>query len=259
MSGDCYFELPAPNLGKYNGQGLQAFVVEMDRVGVALELIGCNDTVCKHNIAIVGRMIYLYNCLKKIDKTYSDGAAQKFALSIKAVIEYDLAGEVDYYFPDKCFNGVQRHVEQFLDQMKFQDDAGIEWQPEAKIHLLTTFRNNFEHFAGICTSAARAYETARHTESFETQQECLRNLIKAQNEKTNCTRDFLEYLLNFVCNTSTAGKLDYVETKAKGILRTLTAPDKTNVQSEEGLKIEMSKRYHAYAKAHGCQLCMLRD
>jgi hypothetical protein len=259
MSGDCDFELPAPNLGKHNGQGLQAFVVAMDRESVALALIGGNVIVCKRNIEIVGCMIYLYNCLKKIADTYSDDAARKFALSIKAVIEYDLAGEVDYYFPDNCFDGVQRHVERFLDQMNFQDDAGIEWQPEAKIHLLTTFRNNFEHFAGICKSAARKYETARHTESFETQHECFRNLIKAQIEKTNCTRDFLEYLLNFVCNTSMTEKLDYVETKAKGILRTLTEPDKKNVESEEGLKIEMSKCYHVYVQAHGCQLRMLRD
>lgn len=259
MAEDCDFELPAPNLGKHNGQGLQAFVVEMDRRSVALALIHCNVTVCNGNIEIVGCMIYLYNCLKKIADKYSDGAARRFALSIKAVIEYDLSGEVDYYFPDNCFYGVQGEVERFLDQMSFQDDAGIEWQPKVKFELLTIFRNNFEHFAGICTSAARKYETARHTESFETQQECLGKLIEAQIEKTNCTKHFLEYLLNFVCNTSITEKLDYVETKAKGILRTLTEPDKTNVESEEGLKIEMSRCYHAYVQAHRCQLGMLRD
>lgn len=257
MSEYCDFQLPEPNVGKHNDKGLQVFVVELDRMSCALAQIRGNDSVCKSNIETVGRMIYLYNCLNNIADRYSDRAAQQFALSVKAVIEHDLSGEVDYFFSDNCFYGVYRHVERFLDQMKFQPRAGIEWQPEVKFHLLKTFPNNFQHFAAICDAAVRNYETARHTESFETQHQCLCELIKAQINKMDCVRDFLEYLLNFVCNTHTAEKRNYVETTAKSILRTFTQLDKTKVESEQGLTTEISKRYNAYAEAHRAQLSML--
>jgi hypothetical protein len=253
MSGHCDFELPEPNLGKDNGQGLKSFVVAFDRSSCARAQIDGNNIVCKTNTETVGRMIYLYHCLQHIADANRDGAAKQFALSVKAVIEQDLSGEVDYHFCNNCFYGVYRDVEEFLDKTR------LEWHPGVKVDLVKTFRNNFEYYAAIFDSAAKDYETARHTESFATQHQRLLDVIKAQIKKMECATDFFEYLLNFVCNTHTSEKRSYVETRAKSILRTLTDTEKTTVKSTEELANEISKRYHAYAEAHRLQLSMLAE
>lgn len=254
MSGDCDFELPEPNLGEHNGQGLKAFVVELDRKSCALAQIDGINSVCKWNIKTVGRLIYLLHCLQKIADRNRDGAAKQLALRVKAVIEHDLSGKVDYYFCNNCFHGVQSNVEEFLDKT-----SSIEWHPEVKVHLVKTFRNNFEYYAAICDSAVKEYETSWYTESFATQHQCLLDLTKAQMQKMQCATDFFEYLLNFLCNTRTSEKRNYVQIKAKSILHALTGSEKTKVESMEELENEINKRYHAYAEAHRLQLSMLAD
>lgn len=257
MSGDCDFELdfelPEPNLGKHNGQGLKALVVKCDREICALTQIRGNHIVCEHSIMTVGRMIYLYHGLKNIADTKRDGAAKQFALRVEAVIKQDLSREVDYHFCDNCFYGVHSGVEEFLDKTR------IEWHPKVKVDLVNTFRENFEHYAHICKYAAKEYETAWLTDSFATQHQWLEDLVQAQIKKMQCATDFFEYLLNFVCNTDTSEKRSYVHTKAKSILRTLTDREETKVDSMEGLAHEISKCYCAYVEAHSLQLSMLTE
>jgi len=253
MSRDCDFELPEPNLGTYNGQGLKALVVECDTRICARTQIEGNDIVFEHNIKTLGRMIYLYHRLQNIADTKRDGAAKQFALRVEAVIKHDLSGEVDYHFCNNCFYGVHSGVEEFLDKTR------IEWHPKVKVDLVNTFQENFAHYARIFEGVAKQYETAWFTESLATQQQCLVDLVQAQIKKMQCATDFFEYLLNFVCNTDTLEKRSYVETNAKRILRRLTDTKKTKVESMEELANEISKRYGAYVEAHSLQLSMLKE
>ena len=258
MSTYLHFELAEPNLGNCNGQGLVAFVKQLDRMSCARAHLGGMDDVYKSDIETVGRMIYLCNVLEHTAKTYRDDPAHRFAQGIKTVINCELSGGVDYKLCDKRFHGVHKHVELFLDQSQWQERAGIDWQPQVKVHLVTTFRNDFEYFGAMCDAAASHYETARNTESFAIQHERLLDLTQAQSNKMNCMRDFLEYLINFVCNTHTSETRSYVETRAKSIMRAFTQPCKTKVESMEELEIEIDQRHHAYVQAHMWQLSMLR-
>ena len=257
MSTYLHFELAEPNLGNRNGQGLLAFVEQVDRMSCARAHLSGMDVVYKSDIETVGRMIYLCNVLEHTAKTYRDDPAHRFAQGIKTVINYELSGEVDYKLCDKRFYGVHKDVELFLDQSQWQERAGIDWQPAVKMDLVTIFRNDFEYFAAMCDAAASHYETARNTETFATQHERWLDLIKAQREKMKCMRDFLEYLLNFVCNTHTSETRSYVETRAKNILRTFTQPSKSKVESIHELEIEINQRHNAYVQAHTLQLSML--